>query len=238
MIAIVAAIREEVTGLKGLHRQSGGQAQVVVSGAGKERALAATRELLQQQPRPSAVVSTGFCAGLLDELHTGDLVLPRTLYLAGAGESLSADRRLSQLAEDCIHENVMPYVRRDSVTVPKLLLTVDEKLEAGRTYNAQAASLEDYWVCWAASNAGVPWVSTRAVLDTSLHSISPGIERLMWLRQEKGQLRGVLHAIGRPLDYPALILLARRARHAANRLGLFLRAFVDKALKGGIAAQG
>ncbi|MQF69002.1 hypothetical protein FIM12_01510 [SAR202 cluster bacterium AD-804-J14_MRT_500m] len=233
MIAIVAAIREEVAGIKSLERQSSGQAKVLVTGPGKACAVAATEELVRKHPKPQAIISTGFCAGLLDELNTGDLVLPRRLNLANAQNPLIVDSRLSQIAEECIHENVLPYMRRDSVTVPKLLATTEAKLEAGRSYNAQCASLEDYWVCSVASSAGVPFLSTHVVLDTSSQSIKPHIEHLMWLRQEKGQLKAIFHAISKPMDYPTLLLLAKRARQASNQLAIFLRAFVFKTLKGG-----
>lgn len=231
MIAIVAAIQEEIAGINNLYRHFPYQAKVVLTGPGKTCAVAATKNLVNSQPKPQAIISTGFCAGLLDELRTGDLVLTRKLNLAYSQNTLLADSRLSRLAEECIHENVLPYMRRDSVTVPTLLVTPESKLEASRSYAAQCASLEDYWVCWVASNAGIPFLSIHAVLDTSNQSIKPNIERLMWLRQEKGQFKALLHAISKPMDYPTLFLLAKRARQASNQLGVFLRAFVSKTLE-------
>ena len=231
MIAIVAAIREEIAGIKNLYRHFSGQAKVVLTGPGKACAVAATKNLVNSQPKPRAIISTGFCAGLLDELSTGDLVLPRKLNLAHSPNTLQVDSRLSQIAEECIHENILPYMRRDSVTVPTLLVTPESKLEASRSYDAQCASLEDYWICWIASNAGIPFLSIHAVLDTSSQSIKPNVERLMWLRQEKGQFKAFLHAISKPMDYPTLLLLAKRARQASNQLGIFLQAFVCKTLE-------
>ena len=79
MIAIVAAMKDEVRRLGSLKRTSKGHASLTVTGVGKEKALAAAASLLDGDSKPSLVLSIGFSGALSDDLDIGDLVLARRL---------------------------------------------------------------------------------------------------------------------------------------------------------------
>ena len=83
MIAIVAAMKDEVRRLGSLRRTAKGQASVTVSGVGKEKALAAASSLCDGDSPPSLVLSIGFSGALSDDLSVGDLVLARRLLSTG-----------------------------------------------------------------------------------------------------------------------------------------------------------
>ena len=138
MIAIVAAMKDEVARLGGLSRRSKGRAHVTVTGVGKDKVVATMETLLQGKPYPSLVLSLGFAGALSDDLNTGDLILARNLYLVESDGVLEVDNRYYQLAERAINENVLPYVRRDTLTVPNIVRTQAERERLAQTYSAQA----------------------------------------------------------------------------------------------------
>ena len=236
MIAIVAAMKEEVASLGSLKRCSKGKAQVTVAGVGKEKAFSATEGLLQRKPRPSLVLSLGFSGSLSDDLHTGDLVLARKVFLAESGSFLEVSAEHYRLAEEAINENGLPYVRRNSLTVPNIVRTRAEKDNLARTYNVHTVNMEDYWVGSAAAQAGVPFLSVRAVLDMACQELPPYVEELVWNKERRQGLGVVLGSLARPARIPKLLSLAKQAQTAQKSLGAFARSFVAKAFAGGVCS--
>jgi nucleoside phosphorylase len=234
LIAIVAAMKDEVLRLGSLGRRSKGKIGVTVTGVGKDNAVAATELLFGGSPRPSLVLSLGFSGALSDDLNTGDLVLARRVHLLDSATVLKVDNRCYQLAEEAIHEKVLPYVRRDTLTVPKLVRTRVERERLAQAYNAQAVSMEDYWICNAALRAGVPFLSVKAVLDMTSRELPPYVEEIMWQRERRQGLSIIFGSLAHPLRIPTLLSLARAARKAQKSLDIFTRAFVGKAMERGV----
>lgn len=229
-------MKDEVARLGGLSRRSKGMAQVTVTGVGKDKVIAAMETLLQGEPYPSLVLSLGFSGALSDDLNTGDLVLARNLYLVESDGVLEVDNRYYQLAERAINENVLPYVRRDTLTVPNIVRTQAEREHLAQTYNAQAVNMEDYWVCSAAARAGVPFLSVRAVLDMTHQEIPLWVEEIMWQRERRQGLRILFSSLARPIRIPKLLSLARGVKTAQKSLGEFVRSFVAKVIEGGVGS--
>ena len=233
MIAIVAAIREEVTSLRSLNRKTKGMVRITVAGVGKEKVIAATNHLVNADPKPSLVMSMGFSGALTNDLHTGDLVLARKVFLADSESYLETTTRYYNMAEKAINDNTLPYVRRDSLTVPGLVRTLDERERLAQIYSCQAVNMEDYWVCSTASQAGVPFLSVRAVLDRADQELPKYIEEIMWQKERRQGLRIILGSMARPLRVPRLLILARQAKIAQKSLNTFTRSFVAAAISDG-----
>jgi adenosylhomocysteine nucleosidase len=231
LIAIVAAMKDEVRRLGSLKRTSKGHASLTVTGVGKEKALAAVASLCDGGNPPSLVLSIGFSGALSDDLSVGDLVLARRLLSTDGSPPLTIDLRLFQLAEAAIHENALPYVRRDTLTAGKLVRTRSEREKLHREFNAQAVSLEDYWICRAASQAGVPFVSVRAISDTTSKELPPYVEEIMLQREARRGMRVILNSLARPHRLPTLMSLARAAKKAQKSLETFTKTFVDQAIR-------
>ena len=222
-------MKDEVRRLGNLRRASDGQASVTVTGVGKEKAVAAVSSLLNDGPRPSLIRSIGFAGALSDDLSVGDLVLARQVMSTDGSPPLQIDLRLFQQAENAILENAIPYVRRDTLTADRLVRTRDERERLAKEFHAQAVSLEDYWVCQAASNAGIPFASVRAISDTTDQELPPYVEELMLQREARRGMRVILNAIARPARLPTLISLAGAARKAQKSLETFTKTFVAQA---------
>ena len=233
MIAIIAAMKEEVARL-GKPSENG--TQVTVTGVGKEKVLTAVTSLLQTEPHPSLILSLGFSGALSDELNTGDLILARKIFLAESESFVEVSGEYYTLAEKTINEKALPYVRRDSVTVPNLVRTRSEKDELARTYNCHAVNMEDYWVGFAAIQAGIPFLSVRAILDMTHQELPAFIEELVWDRKRRQGLRVILSSLARPTRIPKLMSLAKQSRKAQESLGAFAASFVAKAVAEGVCS--
>ncbi len=231
MIAIVAAMKDEVRKLGSIRRTSDGQASLTVTGVGKDKAVAAISALLNDDPRPSLVLSIGFAGSLSDELSVGDLVLARRILSTDGSPPLDVSPRLFQQAEDAILENAMPFVRRDTLTAGRLVRTINERERLAQQFHAQAVCLEDYWVCSAASRAGVPFVSVRAISDTTDKDLPPYIEEIMLQREARRGMRVILGSLAKPGRLPRLMSLAGAARKAQKSLDVFTKTFVSQAIR-------
>lgn len=227
-------MKDEVRRLGSLKRSSRGRASVTVTGVGKEKALAAISSLLNDDPRPSLVLSIGFAGSLSDELSIGDLVLAKRLLSTDGSPPLKIDSRLFQQAEDAILENAMPFVRRDTLTTDRLVRTINERERLAREFHAQAVSLEDYWVCSAAARAGVPFVSVRAITDTTHQDLPPYIEEIMLQREARQGMRVILNSLAKPGRLPKLMSLASGAKKAQKSLDVFAKTFVTQAIHRGV----
>jgi adenosylhomocysteine nucleosidase len=227
-------MKDEVRRLGSLKRFSKGRASITVTGVGKEKALAAISSLLNDDPRPSLVLSIGFAGSLSDELSIGDLVLAKRLLSTDGSPPLQIDSRLFQQAEDAILENAMPFVRRDTLTTDRLVRTVNERERLAKEFHAQAVSLEDYWVCSAAARAGVPFVSVRAITDTTHQDLPPYVEEIMLQREARQGMRVILNSLAKPGRLPKLMSLASGAKKAQKSLDVFAKTFVTQAIHRGV----
>ena len=221
-------MKDEVRSLGNLRKKTRGRASVTVTGVGKDKAVAAVAALLSETSAPSMILSIGFAGALHDYLDVGDLVLARRVLSTDGSPPLDIDLRLFQLAENAILENALPYVRRDTLTADRLVRTREERERLGLEYVAQAVSMEDYWVCRAASRAGVPFASVRAISDATSQEIPPYVEEIMRQREARRGMRVILNSLGKPARLPKLMSLASGARKAQKSLEVFAKTFVEQ----------
>lgn len=227
-------MKDEVRRLGSLKRSSNGRASVTVTGVGKEKAIAAISSLLGNDPRPSLVLSIGFAGSLSDELSVGDLVLARRILATDGSPPLTVNPRLFQQAEDAILQNAIPFVRRDTLTADRIVRTRTERESLAREFVAQAVSLEDYWVCSAAAQAGVPFVSVRAITDTTDQELPPYVEEIMLQREARQGMSVILNSLAKPGRLPKLMSLAGGAKKAQKSLETFTKTFVNQAVQRGV----
>lgn len=206
---------------------------VQVTGIGKSQVLSAAESIFRDYDPPTLVLSIGFCGALSDELKTGDLILARKLYLFDSDDALVVDNRYYQLAEQSILENRLPYVRRDSLTVPKMIRTPEEKNDLALSYHAQSVNMEDYWICWIAAQSGVPFLSVRAILDTANQQIPEYVEDLMWQKERRHVIQILCSFLSKPVRIPQLLSFSHSVKKAQNSLNIFTRSFITKTVSSG-----
>ena len=206
---------------------------VQVTGIGKSQVLSAAESIFRDYDPPTLVLSIGFCGALSDELKIGDLILARKLYLFDSDDALSVDNRYYQLAEQSILENRLPYVRRDSLTVPKMIRAPEEKNDLALSYHAQAVNMEDYWICSIAAQSGVPFLSVRAIVDTANQQIPEYVEDLMWQRERRHVIHNLCSFLSKPVRIPQLLSFSHSVKKAQNSLNRFTRSFITKSVSSG-----
>ena len=233
MIAIVTAMKEEANALKGLakvrryKRNQRPRVALSVTGVGKERALAATTYLLEKNPRPDLVLSVGFAGALRGGLDVGDLVLSRRVHLLNSTDCLDPHPRYFMLAEEALLETGLPYVRGDSMTVPKPVLTIEEKGRLAKASEGWVVDMEDYWIGTKAAEYNVPFLSVRSVLDTALDRLPAFVGELA--QDDRRRVwRAFSGALTHPWRIPTLNDLRQRHKIAQRRLATFAATFLVK----------
>lgn len=195
MLALLGALREEITGIRKLmtvaevidrpdFKLYRGKYQdkdclLVQTGMGKQRVETAIRFILERF-RVSAMVSFGFAGALASELRAGDIVICSTLRYGNGRvrdgrepKSLSSDASLLELTTRALESGGVKFCSGSSMTVAQPLSNRESKEKLYRISQAYIADMESYWVAMIAAKEGVPFVAIRAVSDTSRQGLPP-----------------------------------------------------------------
>src|SRR5262249_49853791 len=111
--------------------------------------------------RPSFVVSCGFAGGLDPALSTGDLVLATGVRNA-SGALLAAPEAPRKVAAAALEGSRL--LQGELLCPPTVAGAAGENRAHGGP-GARAVDMKSYGVAQGASEAGVPWVALRAILD-------------------------------------------------------------------------
>lgn len=245
MIAIVAAIRDEVAGFlaTGGYRESAKQgavshyasarwpdAAVVIGGAGRDRAEAATHEALQVY-EPDLVVSAGFAGGIAPGFLVGDVVLCDKVWASeGTQEGDVSLNSMEGIPERWLNEISGLQRRGGCVSVTELAASSEVKRELGKKHPADVVDMESYWVTETAARAGVSSIVVRSVLDPVERTLPALVADLIGSGTAGRWLRGLAYVAARPWSVPDLLTLARETAVARDALGGMLEAIATTPL--------
>lgn len=239
MLALVAALEDEISGLKGkmriidsdIYRESryyrasylDRKCILVRTGVGRERARAATRFLLKNYP-VEGLVSFGFGGGLTDEIRTGDIVLCSRIF------NENPDAKVLSSHPDLMYAALtleMAGSRQGKgLTVSRLAGTPGAKRALKAAIAADVADMESYWVARVAAERRVPFLSVRVIFDTAEN----GIEAVSGMLNPNGTLRtyaAPLYFAAHPRHLTGIPALYRSLRRARANLTRFLTAFIS-----------
>jgi adenosylhomocysteine nucleosidase len=240
MLALVAAMREEIAGLKklmsieqavaesdcrfyrGNHREK--EVLLVQTGIGREAAVRATALALERFPI-TTVVSFGLSGGLTDEIDAGDVVLCATLHCQGESGSqvdgglpaCFSDAALVSLAAETFEESRTRWTQADSVTVAGLVRLPEDKYRLGQASSAKIVDMESYWVARVSSGKGIPFLSIRAISDTAGDTLPP-FDRLVRPDGTLQLRRAAMYFLAHPRQLWKLYRFYRQTRRAGNNL--------------------
>jgi adenosylhomocysteine nucleosidase len=183
----------------------------VVCASDHRRAVAIVEEAASAA---GCLVSFGIAGGLAPSLKPGDIVL--------STEVIDADRHW--LSSDAWRSRISELARQlDASEGPVLgaqaiLATTADKRRAWQQTGAIAVDLESVAVARAAAARGVPFLVLRAIADPASRDLPPAA-RLPLRADGKPMLGQVLASLMRhPQQLPALLGVAREARHALQAL--------------------
>ncbi len=207
---------------------------VVLTGTGRERATRAARWAFDAF-KPTAMMSLGFGGGTLDTLQSGDLVLGTTLYrLDGSpfywdseqlGDPLTPDRDLLKAARNAVEVAGIDFEQGPIINLPTVAKTAGMKHWIGEELHGACVDMESFMVCEVASDAEVPFVAIRAIVDTVDMDL-PDLVGQIDLAPSGGRvLPAIKHIARHPQGITALTRLGRSAARARRSLTGFFAEF-------------
>jgi adenosylhomocysteine nucleosidase len=179
----------------------------VAGGIGAKAAAAASLVMVDHF-KPDALVSTGFCGAITDDLAVGDLLIGRTT-------KSRCDEALLELAR-----TAAPQSRQGSLrTVEKVILKAEDKKKLKEETGAVAVDMEAEAVALAARSRGVKFLSVKVVIDTPSEPLASSYA---------GCGRVLLDLLSNPMTIGQMIYDSKRVKLAADRLKDFFLALRDK----------
>jgi nucleoside phosphorylase len=181
---------------------------VFVAGGIGARLAAAAGMLLAQHVKPDALVSTGYCGALTDDLGTADLIV-------GGTRKRPADEKLLELAQAAAPKARTGIVR----TVEKVVVKADDKKALAKETGALAVDMEAEAVALAARSSNVGFLSVKVVIDTPSEPLASTYA---------GCLTVLRDVVLRPGTVMQMVYDAKRVKLAAERLRDFFVALHGK----------
>jgi len=249
VIGLIAAMRQEVSGLAGsiedpreqrsgntriiMGRVAGSEVALAWGGVGPDRA-AEVAGALAGDKRVHALISVGYAGAAHSSLRIGTLVIAEGAWRAAGmsreeSEWLPCDpgisRRLDLAAGRLgIEHRVGPFA-----TVDRLISLAAEKKMIHEALGAIAVEMESAAVGRAARDAGLPWGAVRAISDDAVGDL-PNEAFLRQWRKRGSIARGIGMTLRDPVSMIRLVGLLLGARKARGPLSLILEALVGESL--------
>ena len=182
------------------------EVEIVHTGVGKK--LCATRiDNFLRAAQPRYLIAAGFAGAVREDLQAGDLVFAENF---SDRELLARAQRV--LAGQTIHVGKL-------VTMPRMIDSVAERQEIGRTHGAMAVDMETETIAQACAERGLPLLSLRVISDTPREPFPAPPDVLFDIARQKtnfAKLSGYL--MKHPAALPRLIGFARRIARAREAL--------------------
>ena len=212
---------------------------VVEGGAGKQRAVDATEQLIERY-NPELLVSAGFAGGVQAGVNTGDLfICDRLMSIEGPAPFWQADSVQERspgdanMVDDLIttdNENThQEFAFGGCMSVPELVSGSSMKEWIGATFPVSIIDMESYWVSETASAHGIPHVVVRSVLDPLGQTLPAFVGKAVDDKGNRSWGRVVNYLAMNPTDTPKLIHLANQVKIARASLGGLLTRLSPKA---------
>ena len=236
MIGIFAALHSEVaaclTSLDPVEERQIGSFTVfagergVACRTGVGRVAEEAAELIAAELSPSYFLSVGTAGGLNRKLQAADLVVPRSLDIAGVAgfSTMTADPSLVDMAVASSASVGLSAITGRCVTVAEAAWGPDEK-SALREAGHDIVEMESYWTGLVAANGGIPFLTARVISDSADQTL-PAIPNVINKDGTTNQGAIVEYTKEHPEVMPALAEQAQRSAKAITNLRMFLEAFV------------
>jgi adenosylhomocysteine nucleosidase len=220
-VGVVAALNAEARTLGPATPRSDGLsllgdgALLAVSGMGGALAASASRRLIEAGA--AALMSFGLAGGLDPALGPGAVVLPREIVSRG-GTRFPASRDWLERLRAALAEQA-PVASGNLLSDVEPIASIAHKAEAFRASGAVAADMESFAVAEVASNARVPFVALRVIVDTARDALPHAV--IAASRGGSVHVARLLAGLGAaPWELFAVLQLARRYRAAMRVLAL------------------
>ena len=217
-VAILAAIPEELAGIRRAFPESASNRFVLAcTGDGPKRAAAGAAIVLERH-RPSAVLGAGLAGALSRNLAVGDLVVSRRVRFQ-VGDAATPDPRLLERA---IAAGARPGTL---VTVDRPIVSAAAKAALAGTDAGEDAMVADMEsAAWAreAAARGIPYLVVRAVSDAATEELPAFLADAVGTDGSIRRSEVARRAILEPSSWGTLLRMRRRMHDCSASLGEFL----------------
>jgi nucleoside phosphorylase len=227
MLTVIAAMEQELTGLRRALKSCRAEpVNMQVIGIGRERAQSSISRILnsRQWHDGDRLLMLGFTGGLDPVLKCGDLLVP-TFYYAESGDLIVADGEMWKLARLAAMESELTVVQGNSLTVNHLITTPEDKRTLYQQHEVGSINMEDYWAAEVATDAKVPFLSARSVLDPARQALPHYV-----LGQAGHPAKAAFRVMSKPWRAPTMLALAGMRNKAQFSLAQFGMAFINHEL--------
>ena len=257
MLLILAALQEEVSGIlragnaseiptsrdfraySGKFDQGSPDAEftAVITGTGPHRATEAADWAIHNVADPVLLV-VGFAGGTNPSLGRGDLVVPTSISSIegspitwesqGMAKTLNPDPVMTTAARITAEVAGIDSATGLLVSLPSIARTANMKSWIGNRLNAEAVDLESHAVCSVASEAGVPFLVARTVVDAIDFDLPQLVTDIPGGSSDRRVWPAIRYVARRPWQLPAMMDLRDAARAARTNLTGFCREFTNQ----------
>jgi len=194
---------------------------IIISGIGAERAKNATERLLKTNV--TTLISWGTAAGLVDELRSGDLVLPE-IIISSVGQNYLTDAIWNQNIYKCLSNTSIVVHKKPLSSSNKLLNSPQEKTDHHRETGASAADMESAAIAMVAAEKKLPFIAIRSIVDEINKTIPRCVTNNIDSYGNANVPRLLLELLQSPQQIASLYHLAR----AMNKASYTLKTIANK----------
>ena len=180
----------------------------------------------------------GFAGGANPALGRGDLVVPTSISSIegspinwesqGMAENLSPDQDMLTAALISAEVAGINYASGLLVSLPSIARTANMKSWIGNRLNAEAMDLESHAACSVASEAGIPFLVARTVVDAMDHDLPQLVSDIPGGPSDARVWPTIRYVARRPWQLPAMMDLRDAARAARTNLTGFCLEFASQ----------
>jgi nucleoside phosphorylase len=188
---------------------------------------------------PDVVISSGFAGGLRAIYRHGTILAARRVFDDRFDPRFARESDTSLF--DCAsRQGAVPA--QAFYTSETMCLTAEDKRRSSGL--ADAVDMESHIIMGYADTELIPAIALRAISDTAADDLPFDMNRVLTDNGQVSVSRLLVRVALRPQSVPALVLLAKQSRAAAESLGRFLDVYVAtlgsqrNELKGRVSAAG
>jgi adenosylhomocysteine nucleosidase len=230
---------------------------VAATGWGPEAAAAGARWLVREF-RPAAIVAAGYAGGLRPGLDAGAIVIAEDVIAIAVGAAnaegapnddghdgrtgpqattsppggspslIRCDEGLVRIARLSAQQARVPYAVGPMATTWNILCAASQKRGLGGRSGALAVDLETWHVGRAASEAGIPFLAVRTIVDTVDDDLPGFVEHLGPGPRPPATVPALRYLLRRPGSLRGIIRTGRAAGRARRTLAAFLEEFASR----------
>lgn len=192
---------------------------VILTGVGGKKAWANALHSIWNGAA-DVCVSTGLAGGLRPEHLIGEVCVAKEVESTGQDRPIACDEQLVELAMRSGAKSIGTLV-----SVDRVVITAESKHELGMT--GDAVDMESADVLARAAVLGVRAVAIRAISDSSQEDLPVDFNRVVTGDGDVSIPRVLGELARHPSSLPALVKFGRQSRSAAEKLAVFLDAYVE-----------